>query len=684
MEGRTTFVIAHRLSTIALADDIVVLEQGRVVARGTHDELLDESALYARDRHQGPAGPGLPQPRPDRKQVAGREPRATRRADGPRVRRRTTLPSAPLARGDLRARAQAARARRAAAALPRRGWSLMFVVAAVRHGRRARPAAAGQAGDRQGHHRRATCTALTWIVVAFLGTALVYWGATYVQTYLVGWVGQRALQDLRIQLFAHLQTMSVGFYSRRRAGVLISRLSNDVEALDTLVSDGIVTLFGSSLTLIGTAVDPVLARRRAGADHLHRLPDPGHRVVRLPDRQRRRLPRDAREGRLDHRLPAGDAVRHPRRALVRAGAAPPRALRGAQRGEPRREHEDGPPQRRVLPGRRAAVRARDRRDPALRRHPGRRRRDHDRRARRLPGRAEQLLRPDPAALPALHDLPVGDGGAGQDLRAARRGARPRRRARRARPAAAARRDRPRRRDLRLRRRRRPRSTTSTLHGPARARPSRSSARPAPASRRWPSSSPASTTRPPARVLVDGHDLRDVTAHSLRSPDGHRPPGGVPVQRHDRREHRLRPPGRLAGRGPRRRPRRRRRRRSSTRSSTATTPRSASAASSSRPASASSSPSPARWSPTRASSSSTRRPPTSTSTPSRGSRPACAACSPAAPRSSSPTASPRSSAPARSSCSSTAGSSSRAPTRSCSPLRGAYWRLHEDWREQAAA
>ncbi|HEU0019234.1 MAG TPA: ABC transporter ATP-binding protein [Thermoleophilaceae bacterium] len=106
--------------------------------------------------------------------------------------------------------------------------------------------------------------ALTWITIAFVAAAAINFGGTYAQTYLTGWVGQRALADLRRRIFAHLQTLSIGFYSRNRSGVLISRLTNDVQALDSLVTDGIVTLFASTLTLVLTAgiliaLDPGLA-----------------------------------------------------------------------------------------------------------------------------------------------------------------------------------------------------------------------------------------------------------------------------------------------------------------------------------------------------------------------------------------------------------------------------------------
>src|SRR5438128_3292493 len=102
--------------------------------------------------------------------------------------------------------------------------------------------------------RRHDLGKLWWIVGAFLVAGLANWGMSYVQTYLTGWVGERILADLRNKLFGHLQRLSLGFYERNRAGVIISRLTNDVEALDQLVTDGVTTLVQSTLTLVGTAV----------------------------------------------------------------------------------------------------------------------------------------------------------------------------------------------------------------------------------------------------------------------------------------------------------------------------------------------------------------------------------------------------------------------------------------------
>src|SRR5882762_974737 len=95
---------------------------------------------------------------------------------------------------------------------------------------------------------------LGWFVAAFVAVGVLGIVFTYAETYFTGWTGERMLADLRNLLFRHLQRLSLGFYERNRAGVIISRLTNDVEALDQLVTDGVTSLVQNSLTLVGTAV----------------------------------------------------------------------------------------------------------------------------------------------------------------------------------------------------------------------------------------------------------------------------------------------------------------------------------------------------------------------------------------------------------------------------------------------
>ena len=432
---------------------------------------------------------------------------------------------------------------------------------------------------------------LNLVVALFLVSALVYWGASYAQTYLVGWVGQRALQDLRIELFAHLQTLSVGFYSRRSAGAIISRLTNDVQALDQLVSDGVVTLFGSTLTLIGTAailfwldaelalltllIFPVLGIasfvfRIISADAYRITREKiaaitgylqetlsGIRVVRAfaQEPRHKQVFADLNEENRKANMTTVylNAAYFPGVELLSALATAGILLYGGVQAI----HGD------VTVGVLVAFVAALNNffDPIQ--------------------QLSQLYTTYQAGMAALDkifelldqepDLVDGD----------------------ARAAAAARRDR--------------RSTTSSSptaarrrgavrHRPApcrRARRSRWSAPPAPASRRFAKLVARFYDPTSGRILVDGHDLRDVGAVLAALADGDRAPGGVPVQRHDRRQHRVRPARRHAARRSRTPRARSAPTSSSSRSRTATTPRSASAARSSPPASASSSPSPAR-------------------------------------------------------------------------------------------
>jgi ABC-type multidrug transport system fused ATPase/permease subunit len=104
-------------------------------------------------------------------------------------------------------------------------------------------------GVRKGDLRLLTITVILMIAA---GLASLVTGA--LQTYFTGWTGERILADLRNDLFQHLQRLSLGFYERNRAGVVISRLTNDVDALDQLVTDGVTTLVQSTLVLIGTTI----------------------------------------------------------------------------------------------------------------------------------------------------------------------------------------------------------------------------------------------------------------------------------------------------------------------------------------------------------------------------------------------------------------------------------------------
>ncbi len=92
---------------------------------------------------------------------------------------------------------------------------------------------------------------LGWVVAAYVGALVAGFGLRYAQTYVMAWVGQRAMHDLRTELFAHLQRLSVGFYTRQPVGRLVTRVTNDIDALNELITQGVVAVFGDLVTLVG-------------------------------------------------------------------------------------------------------------------------------------------------------------------------------------------------------------------------------------------------------------------------------------------------------------------------------------------------------------------------------------------------------------------------------------------------
>jgi ATP-binding cassette subfamily B protein len=96
------------------------------------------------------------------------------------------------------------------------------------------------------------------VVAAYVALAAIQFLAGRVETLAVATVGQRVLFAVRRRLFAHLQRLSLDFYERERTGRLVARMTSDVEAMSDLVTNGLVSLVTSLVTLAGIAVILVL------------------------------------------------------------------------------------------------------------------------------------------------------------------------------------------------------------------------------------------------------------------------------------------------------------------------------------------------------------------------------------------------------------------------------------------
>ena len=229
MAGRTTIIIAHRPATIALADRVVLLDHGRAVEEGTHEELLERSVLYrsvlAQSTHAD--------------DVAAEAAVAARGCGGGGGCRRGEPPDGVVEQRHLR-RGQAPEGRGATRRSPRladaaalcgdasRSAFLCVVgqVACLLAG----PALVAHgidAGITGGRRRRAEPVggAATW---SSRSSALILGRSAIILT---ARIGETFLRDLRARVFRHLLDLGLDFFEREQTGRLVARMTSDIDAL---------------------------------------------------------------------------------------------------------------------------------------------------------------------------------------------------------------------------------------------------------------------------------------------------------------------------------------------------------------------------------------------------------------------------------------------------------------------
>ncbi|MFM7225867.1 MAG: ATP-binding cassette domain-containing protein, partial [Actinomycetota bacterium] len=307
---RTTILIAHRRSTLTLADRIVVVDAGRVVGSGTHDELWAELPLYRALL----AGPGddaegrEPAPVPVESTVGGITPSAWRGLD-PDALRETRIEDAsrPVATAirapggaggpggwmggvgatleatpELLARVEALPPAAAVPAVDVRAEAAadpdFSFLRFVRRARRplafglflvALDAACTLAGPflvRAGIDVSTYGARRLWAVVAiYLVIVLVDLWLMGAAARVLGRVSERLLHALRIKVFAHLQRLGIDYYEHEMAGRIMTRMTTDIDALSQLLQTGLVNALVNLVTFVGVGIGLVLIDPRLAA-----------------------------------------------------------------------------------------------------------------------------------------------------------------------------------------------------------------------------------------------------------------------------------------------------------------------------------------------------------------------------------------------------------------------------------
>ena len=92
---------------------------------------------------------------------------------------------------------------------------------------------------------------LPGIVALFIGVLILQFSMQYIETFITQWVGQKAMYDIRIRVFSHIEHLGLSFFDKNPVGRLVTRATSDIAALNELFTSGVVAIFGDTLMLFG-------------------------------------------------------------------------------------------------------------------------------------------------------------------------------------------------------------------------------------------------------------------------------------------------------------------------------------------------------------------------------------------------------------------------------------------------